>query len=59
MSKKYQKDILVLARSIDTIILVAYEPYRALEGLPGVGFQGKNCFIKMVANFSEINFGFT
>ena len=30
-----------------------------VQGLQGVGFQGKNCFIKMVPNFSEINFGFT
>ena len=59
MSKKYREDILVLPRSIDIIILVVYEPYRALEGLQGVGFHGKTCFIKMVSNFSEINFGFT
>ena len=39
--------------------LVVYEPHRELRGLQGVGFQGKNCFIKMVPNFSEINFGFT
>ena len=25
----------------------------------GVGFQGKNCFTKLVSNFSEIDFGFT
>ena len=47
-----------LPRSIVTIFLVVYEPYRALEGLQGVGFQGKNCFIKMTSNFSKINFGF-
>jgi hypothetical protein len=41
------------------IFLVVYEPHRELRGLQGVGFQGKNCFIKMVPNFSEINFGFT
>ena len=29
-----------LPRSIDTIFLVVYEPYRVLEGLQGVGFQG-------------------
>ena len=48
-----------LPRSIDTIFLVVYEPHRALEGLQGVGFQGTNCFTKMVSNFSEINYGFT
>ena len=32
-----------LPRSIDTNFLVVYEPYRALEGLQGVAFQGKNC----------------
>ena len=41
------------------IFLVVYGPHRELQGLQGVGFQGKNCFIKMVSNFSEINFGFT
>ena len=35
-----------LPRSIDTNFLVVYEPYRALEGLQGVGFQGKNCLTK-------------
>ena len=25
---------------------MVYEPYRALEGLQGVGFQGKNCLTK-------------
>ena len=48
-----------LPRSTDTIFLVVYEPNRALEGLQGVGFQGENCFTKLVSNFSEINFGFT
>ena len=47
-----------LPRSIDTIFLVVYEPYRALEGLQGVGFQGKNCFTNMVLNFFKINFVF-
>ena len=46
-----------LPGSIDTIFLVVYEPHRALEGLQGVGFQGKNCFTEMVSNFSEINYG--
>ena len=32
-----------LPRSIDTNFLVVYEPYRALEGLQGVAFHGKNC----------------
>ena len=48
-----------LPRSIDTNFLVVYEPYRALEGLQGVRFQGKNCLTKLVSNFSEIDFGFT
>ena len=30
-----------MPRSIDTHYLVVYEPYRALEGLKGVGFQVK------------------
>jgi hypothetical protein len=47
-----------LPRSIDTIFLVVYEPHRALAGLQGVGFEGKNFFTKMVSNFSENNFGF-
>ena len=46
-----------LPRSIDTKFLVVYEAYRALEGLQGVGFQGKKCFTKMVSSFSEINYG--
>ena len=48
-----------LPRSLDTIFLVVYEPYRVLRGLQGVGFRGKECFTKMVSNFSEINSGFT
>ena len=48
-----------LPRSIDTHFLVVYEPYRALEGFQVVGFQGKNCFTKMVPNFSETDFGFS
>ena len=47
-----------LPMSTDTIFLVVYGPNRALEGLQGVGFQGKNCFTKLVSNFSEINFDF-
>ena len=45
-----------LPRSIDIIFLAVYEPYRVLEGLQGVGFQGKNCFTKLVSNVSEIDF---
>ena len=45
-AKNIKKTFQYLPRSIDTIILVVYEPYRALEGLQGVWFQGKNCFIK-------------
>ena len=41
------------------IFLVVYGPHRELQGLQGVGFQGKKYFAKMVSNFSEINFGFT
>ena len=48
-----------LPRSTDTIFQMVYEPNRALEGLQGVGFQGKNCFTKLVSNFYEINFDFT
>ena len=48
-----------LPRSTDTIFLVVYGPNRALEGLQGVGFQGKNCFTRLVPNFSKINFGFS
>ena len=50
---------LYLPRSIDTNFLVVYEPCRVLEGLQGVGFQGKNCLTKMVSNFSETDFGFS
>ena len=53
--KKISKNAIMsfwyLPGSIDTIFLVG-------EGLQGVGFQGKNCFTKLVSNFSEINFGF-
>ena len=45
-----------LPRSIDTNFLMVYEPYRALEGLQGVGLQGKNCLTKMASNFSESDF---
>jgi hypothetical protein len=38
--------------------LVVCGPILKLQGLEGVGFQGKNCFTKMVSNFSEIDFGF-
>ena len=59
--KKWTENIIMtfkyLPRSIDTIFLVVYEPYRALEGLEDVGFQGKNCFTKMASNFSEIDWG--
>ena len=48
-----------LPRSTDTNFLVVYEPYRALEGLQGVAFQGKNCLTKMVPNFSKTDFGFS
>ena len=47
-----------LPRSTNTFFLVVYEPYRVLEGLQGVGFQGTNCFTKLDSNFSEIDFGF-
>ena len=61
--KKWAKNIKIqiyyLSWSIDTIVLVVYEPHRVLRGLQGVGFQGKKCFTKMVSNFFEINFGFT
>ena len=40
------------------IFLAVYEPILKLQGLQGVGFQGKKCFTKMVSNVSEINFGF-
>ena len=48
-----------ILNAIRKIFWVVYGPHRELRGLQGVGFQGKNCFIKMVPNFSEINFGFT
>ena len=57
MKKRTKNSIMAfcfLPRSTDTIFLVVYEPYRVLEGLQGVGFQGKNCFTKLVSNFSEI-----
>ena len=57
MNKKYYHDILVSAQVNRCIFLAVYEPYRVLECLKGVGFQGKNCFTKMVSNFSEIDFG--
>ena len=60
--KKWTKNIIMafcyLPRSTDTIFLVVYDPNRALEGLQGVGFQGKNCFTKLVSNFTETDFGF-
>ena len=34
------------------IFLAVYEPILKLQGLQGVGFQGKNCFTKMAPNFS-------
>ena len=40
-----------LLRSTDTFFLVVYEPYRVLEGLQGVRFQGK----KKVQNWSQIS----
>ena len=40
------------------IFLAVYEPILKLQGFEGVGFQGKNCFTKMVSNFSEIDCGF-
>ena len=57
MNKKYWYDILLSAQVNRYIFLVVYEPYRVLEGLQGAGFQGKNCFTKMLSNFSEIDFG--
>ena len=38
--------------------LAVYEPILKLQGLEGVGFQGKNCLTKMVSNFSKIDCGF-
>ena len=46
-------DILNVPRNF---FLVVYGPILKLQGLEGVGFQGKNCFTKMVSNFSEINY---
>ena len=40
------------------IFLAVYEPILKLQGLQGVGFQGKNCFTKMASNFFEIDCGF-
>ena len=40
MNKKYCYDILLSAQVNRYIFLVVYEPYRVLEGLQGVGFQG-------------------
>ena len=40
------------------IFLAVYEPILKLQGLEGVGFQGKNCLTKMVSNFSKIDCGF-
>jgi len=39
------------------ILWVVYGPILKLQGLEIVKFQGKNCFTKMVSNFSEINIG--
>ncbi len=38
---------------------MVYEPILKLQGLEGEGFQGENCFIKIVSNFSKINNGST
>ena len=61
MTRKYYCDISISAQVNRYNFWGVYEPYkyRALESLEGVGFQGKNCFTKMVSNFSEINYGFT
>ena len=48
-----------LPMSLDTNFLVVYKPCRALEGLRGVDFQGKDCFTKLVSNFSETDFGYS
>ena len=40
------------------LFLAVYEPILKLQGLEGFGFQGKNCFTKMVSNFSKIDCGF-
>ena len=52
MKKNTNMTFWYLPGSIDRIFLVVYEPHRVLEGLQGVGFQGKNCFTKMASNFS-------
>ena len=39
------------------IFFAVYEPILKLQGLEGFGFQGKNCFTKMVSNFSKIDCG--
>ena len=44
MNKKYYYDIFVFVQVNKYIFLVVYEPYRVLEGLQGVGCQGKHCF---------------
>ena len=46
MNIRYYFDILVSAQVNRYNFLVVYEPYRVLEGLKGVGFQGKNYFKK-------------
>ena len=38
--------------------LAVYEPILKLHGLEGVGFQGENCFTKIVSNLFEIDCGF-
>ena len=40
MNRKYYYDILVSAQVNRYNFLVVYEPYRALDGLEGVEFQG-------------------
>ena len=40
LTENINKAFYYLPRSIDTIFLVVYEPYRALEGLEDVRFQG-------------------
>ena len=50
MNRKYYYEIFVSAQINRYNFLVVYEPYRALEGLQCVGFQGKTmgktCSIK-------------
>ena len=52
--KKWAKNINMtfwyLPRSMDTKFWGVYEPYRALQGLQGVGFQGKNCLTKVASS---------